>query len=164
MALCKNFDCTTLNRTTKDSYTFSLTVEPFPFGLSVAQRSRRPPDSRLACSRLPRWRGYDQSDWLVCSQRVFHCANVLWFDLVQSKAELYYAGQERLRKTRPILAQRSRKSSTCRKPITSCKSRPILGVRRAFRTKVIEDEMKGEGVMDATQLLKKDHKEVKALL
>ena len=33
-----------LNRTTKDSYTFSLAVELFPFGLSVAQRSRRPPD------------------------------------------------------------------------------------------------------------------------
>src|SRR5262245_38687329 len=39
-----------LNQTTEDSYTSSLAVEPFPFGLSVAKRSRRSPDSRLACS------------------------------------------------------------------------------------------------------------------
>ena len=32
-----------LNQTTEDSYTFSLAVEPLPFGLSVAERSRRPP-------------------------------------------------------------------------------------------------------------------------
>src|SRR4029453_7127685 len=39
-----------LNRTTEDSYTSSLAVEPFLFGLSVAQRSRRLPNPRLACS------------------------------------------------------------------------------------------------------------------
>ena len=39
-----------LNQTTKDSYTFSLAVELLPFGLSKAERSRRPPASRPACS------------------------------------------------------------------------------------------------------------------
>ena len=39
-----------LNRTTEDSYTSSLAVESFPFGLSVAQRSRRLPDPLVACS------------------------------------------------------------------------------------------------------------------
>ena len=39
-----------LNQTIEDSYTSSLTVEPLSFGLRVAERSRRPPDSRSACS------------------------------------------------------------------------------------------------------------------
>ncbi len=39
-----------LNQTTEDSYTSSLAVEFLPFGLSVAERRRRPPDSRSACS------------------------------------------------------------------------------------------------------------------
>ena len=39
-----------LNQTTEDSYTSSLAVEPLPFGLSGAERKRRPPDSRPACS------------------------------------------------------------------------------------------------------------------
>jgi hypothetical protein len=41
---------TYLNQTTEDSYTFSLAVEPLPFGLSGAERSRRPPESCPACS------------------------------------------------------------------------------------------------------------------
>jgi hypothetical protein len=39
-----------LNQTTEDSYTSSLAVEPLPFSLSAAERRRRPPDSRSACS------------------------------------------------------------------------------------------------------------------
>jgi len=39
-----------INQTTEDSYTSSLAVELLPFGLSAAERRRRPPDSRSACS------------------------------------------------------------------------------------------------------------------
>jgi tetratricopeptide (TPR) repeat protein len=42
-----------LNQTTEDSYTSSLAVEPLPFGLSVAERSRRPANPRVTHSSTP---------------------------------------------------------------------------------------------------------------
>jgi len=61
-----------LNQTRKDSYTFSLTVEPLPFGPSVAERSRRPPLSLLVIFMLECRSDHEMSFSHLTRQLVCH--------------------------------------------------------------------------------------------
>src|SRR5215813_8803083 len=65
-----------LNQPTEDSYTFSLAVEPSPFGLSVAERSRRPSalrHRRSSTSPLARLRSERTASVFSKSSAVYQC-------------------------------------------------------------------------------------------